>query len=283
MFWLNKLVGFVLNPMMIGMLFFIAGFCLSGLRKWRFRVSKGRVVLGLNIAGVLWLWFWGSNVTTRLLGARLEKDYPPTMASDLPEADAIVVLGGGTRAGGEGTIYPEMHMGSDRAWHAARLYKAGRAPYVVVTGTGPRDSDRILLLSLGVPDAAILVEHLARNTEEHVTLVSEALKKKYPAKQGNFKILLVTSAWHMRRSLLNFSRSELDIIPAPADHECTLYSSYPLRFVHFFPDAESFLLNSYVFKEYLGYYLYRVKYLFIATTQPPLPRLRRPWWSQLRG
>ena len=265
MFWLNKVVGFFVNPMMIGMMLLVTGLCLSAIRKWKWRIPKGWLVSGLSMAGVFWLWFWGSNVTTRLLGARLERDYPPSIAADLPKADAIVVLGAGVSASREKGVYPELHMSSDRVWHADRLYKAGRARYVVVTGTGARDSDRIFLLSLGVPEAAVIVENLARNTEEHVALVTEALKQKYPAKQGHFKILLVTSAWHMRRALLNFKQSNLGVIQAPADHECTLCNSRPLSFVNFFPDADSFLLNSYMFKEYLGYHLYRIKYWFAQT------------------
>jgi len=267
MFWLNKMVGFVLNPFMLGLLLMVAGVVIGGLRRWRFRVAPGRVAVGLKLAGVVWLWFWGSNATTRLLGTRLERAYPPALAADLPTADAILVLGGGICAVNAKMIYPELHMGADRAWHAARLYQAGRAPYVMTTGAGSHDSDRMLLLDLGVPDAAILVENEARNTEEHVALVYHMLTQRYPDKKGRFKILLVTSAWHMRRALLNFAQGEIEVVAAPADHECLMYASAPLKFGNFFPDAEAFLLNSYIFKEYLGYCLYRVKYLVIATTE----------------
>ncbi len=267
MFWLNKLVGFFLNPFMIGMMAFVTAFLLRCFRQRKLGFSKDKVAMFLSIFGVLWFWFWGSNVTIRLIGEPLERDYPPVLVKNLPEADAVIVLGGGIRAGDAGKIiYPEMHMAADRAWHAARIYKAGRAPYVVTTGTGSSNSDRRLLLDLGVPDKAIIQENTARNTEEHVFLVKEALKRKYPKKEGPFRVLVVTSAWHMRRAMLNFKQSDLEVIPAATDHECTMYASGPLRFAHFFPDADSFLMNSYVFKEYLGYYLYRVKYYF-ATTQ----------------
>jgi len=263
MLWLNKLVGFFLNPIMLGMILFLASLILRYIRKWKFRVSQRRVALYLNILAVVWIWFWGCNVTTRLLGVPLEKPYSPSLAADLPVADAVIVLGGGISADGSGKmIYPELHMAADRAWHAARIYKAGRAPYVVTTGLGSSDSDRIFLLDLGVPDSAILQENKARNTEEHSALVGALLKQKYPNKKGRFKVLIVTSAWHMRRALLNFAQSDLDVIPAPADHECTMSASDPVKFVNFFPNAESFALNSCIFKEYFGYQLYRLKYLF---------------------
>ncbi len=261
MFWLNKIVGFFLNPLMIGMLLFACGFLLRLLPRWRLCRANGRAAVWLHVAGAVWLWFWGCNATTRLLGVPLERDFPPMLAASLPTADAVLVLGGGMRASGEPCRYPEMHMGADRAWHGARLYHAGRAPVVVTTGTGSSEADHLLLLDLGVPDAAIIREEQARNTEEHVALVKQALALKYPAKQGPFKVLLVTSAWHMRRSLLMFAQSDFEIVPAAADHECLMSASRPLRPRHFFPDAESFLLNSYVFKEHLGYWLYRVKYI----------------------
>ncbi|MFO7936196.1 MAG: YdcF family protein [Kiritimatiellia bacterium] len=247
---------------MIGMLLFSAALVLKLLQRGKKANARGaKLPLLFSVSAVIWLWFWGCNVTTRFLGYPLEKNFPPMLAKSLPEADAAIVLGGGIRAGGKGKIiYPEMHMGADRAWHAARIYKAGRVPYVVTTGTGSSQSDRKLLLALGVPDNAIIQENTARNTEEHVALVKEALGKKYSSKKGPFKVLVVTSAWHMRRTLLNFAQSDLEVIPAPADHECTMCASGSLRFVHFFPDAESFLLNSYIFKEYLGYWLYRIKF-----------------------
>ena len=249
--------------MMLGMLLLIGGFVLKSLKKWRFQISKNKVGLFLQVTAFVWLWFWGCNVTTRLLGGRLEKPYPPSLAADLPKADAVIVLGGGINADDSGKmIYPELHMAADRAWHAARIYKAGRAPYVVTTGAGSSESDRILLLDLGVPDSVIIQENKARNTEEHVALVSALLKQKYPKKKSHFKVLIVTSAWHMRRALLNFEQSDLDVMPAPADHECTMCASGPVKFVNFFPNAESFVLNSCIFKEYLGYQLYRLKYLF---------------------
>lgn len=261
MFWMNKAVGFVINPFMIGMLLFFAAFFLRLLQR---RKSVGARSVKLSMAcGVfafVWLWFWGCNVTIRLLGLPLEKSYPPQEAKTLPTADAIIVLGGGMGASNGMCIYPEMRIGADRAWHGARLYHADRAQYVVTTGTGSGNADRVLLLDLGVPEKAIIREDVARNTEEHVRLVKEALQKKYPQKKGKFKVLIVTSAWHMRRALLNFEQSDFEAIPAAADHECMLAASRPLKLSHFFPDAESFLLNSYIFKEHLGYWLYRVKF-----------------------
>jgi uncharacterized SAM-binding protein YcdF (DUF218 family) len=274
MFWMNKAVGFVINPFMIGMLLFAAAFVLKLLQRRKLTIARGvKWSLVLSVFAFIWLWFWGCNVTIRLLGVPLEKRYPPLSAKQLPAADAVIVLGGGMGAANGKCIYPEMRIGADRAWHGARLYHAGRAPYVVTTGTGSGDADRVLLLDLGVPEKAIIREDKARNTEEHVSLVKEALQKKYPQKKGKFKVLIVTSAWHMRRALLNFEQSDFEVIPAAADHECMLAASRPLKLSHFFPDAESFLLNSYIFKEYLGYWLYRVKYWVIATTQ----------WSQWRG
>ena len=262
MIWLNRFVGLFVNPFMIGVLVFLVGYILLILRKWKFPDMNGRISHFFNILGVIWFWFWGCSVATRLLGVPLEKKYPPALVQSLPQVDAVVLLGGGISVPKKHLIYPEMHLSADRAWHAARIYKSGRAPFVVTTGIGSSLSDRIVLKEFGVPEYALIRENDARNTEEHVALVEAALHRKYSGNNRKIKILLVTSAWHMRRALLNFSYSNMEIYPAAVDHECMLSASNPLNVYDFVPNANSFLLNTCIFKEYLGYHLYQIKYWF---------------------
>ena len=58
---------------------------------------------------------------------------------------------------------------------------------------------RELLIRLGVPDSAIIVEPASRNTYENALFTREILKEKYP--NATPRLLLITSAWHMRRSM----------------------------------------------------------------------------------
>ena len=251
MYLLNKVIGAIVSPVGIGVALLLVSFVAR-----RRRVAKAV----LAAAAVLWLWFWSTPAVFRAFGDALESPWPARTAEDMPAADAIVVLGGGMGANTNATPYAEMWFGADRVWHAARLFKAGRAPLVIPTGSGERESSLPLLLDLGVPRHAILIEDAARNTEENARCVAALLSGK--AQDGRRpKVLLVTSAWHMRRAVLMFSQyaPELEVVPAPADYEATVRKRRGLRPSDFLPSAEAFYYNTVLFKEWLGYWGYRLR------------------------
>ncbi len=253
---LNRIVGFFLNPLMTGMVLVAAGVLFQMLR-------RRRASLTLGVCSFFWFWIWSTHALYIVLGYGLEKSYPPQTAESMPVADAIVILGGGMGVN-TNLPYAEMWSGADRVWHAARLYRAGKAPVVIPSGGSEEISTVPLLMDLGVPRLAIRVESDARNTEENALLV-EKLVKNLPDMGTNrsCRVLLVTSAWHMRRSVLNFSRTGLDVIPAATDHEAMTVGRNKISLMDWFPSLDRFSRNSTMFKEWLGYWLYRVKYAFV--------------------
>lgn len=259
MYLLNKIVGGLLNPLVVGLVMVVA----SGLCLWRNWRKAG---FGLLIGAVAWLWLWSTPMMYRWMGGALESEWPVVKAEDAPTADAIVLLGGGM--GSNTNVYPyaEMWNGADRVWHAARLYKAGKAPVVIPTGAGERESSVPLLLDLGVPGSAIRVEPEARNTEENAKFVEGLIKSRVEHVEEKDvevckpRVLLVTSAWHMRRSVLMYRKyaPSLEIVPAAADYEATVQTGHPFSVKDLWPDATMFFYNSYVLKEYIGYWGYRL-------------------------
>ena len=252
MYLLNKIVGGCLNPLVIGLVLIVAG----GLCLWR---SWRKTGFGLLIVAVAWLWLWSTPMMYRWMGGALEGEWPVVKAEDAPTADAIVLLGGGM--GSNTNVYPyaEMWNGADRVWHAARLYKAGKAPIVIPTGAGEKESSVPLLLDLGVPEGAIRVEPKARNTEENAMFVEKILEPRN-TQNTRKRVLLVTSAWHMRRSVLMYRKyaPSLELIPAAADYEATVQTGRPFSLKDLWPDATMFYANSYILKEYIGYWGYRL-------------------------
>ncbi|MBS0524762.1 MAG: YdcF family protein [Proteobacteria bacterium] len=136
--------------------------------------------------------------------------------------DAIVVLGGGIGAAHPPEL-PEPHLddGADRVWEAARLWKRGLAPRIIVSGGsflaqhgGPplteADAMRVFLLDLGVPADAITDESKALNTIDNIRNVRAII--------GNRKVALVTSAYHMPRALQLAALAGLDVGAFPTDY-----------------------------------------------------------------
>src|SRR5690606_3989740 len=108
---------------------------------------------------------------------------------------------------------------ADRVWHAARLYHAGKAQRLLLSGGTVRTGDgseaeamRRLLLDLGVPDEALGLEDASVNTSSNAARTAELLRA-----AGIDHILLVTSALHMPRARAAFERTGLTVFPAPTD------------------------------------------------------------------
>ena len=77
---------------------------------------------------------------------------------------------------------------------------------------------------------------------------------------GKPKVLLVTSAWHMKRARLMFEKyaSEIEVVCAPADFENTFTAEKTPLFKMVLPDSNVFMLNSVAFHEWVGIVGYKV-------------------------
>ena len=250
MYVLNKMVGWLLSPMALTLMMVLVGAVCAWL-------GRRRTAVGVLLGAFAWQWIWGTSAWSRVIVLPMERAYPVVRAEDVPSADAIVVLGGGMTSN---PVYPyaDICEAGDRAWHAARLYRAGKAPMVIPTGAADLTSTVPLLEDLGVPRSAIRVENRARNTEENARLVADMLKPAAGAAKP--RILLVTSAQHMRRAMLMYGRyaPELEIIPAATDYNVLVCTERPWKCSDFFPGAEYLLKNSAAAKEIVGYWGYRL-------------------------
>lgn len=238
MYVVNKLVWFFLNPLTFSLLVAFAGLVVA-----RRRLKAGLWTAGIALAA---LWFQGTYACLLALGWPLERPYSEMQdAAASPAAEAIVLLGGGM-VYVDGMRYSDMTDGADRVWHAARLYKAGKAPKVVVAGEWDLQATVPVLLDFGIPEEAIVVDNDSRNTYENSRNVAQLVG------EGR-RVLLVTSAWHMGRSLGNFKAAGLDPIPAPCDFKAYRPNFNGVHFWDWFAPNTSNLLNVQAFaKEWVG-------------------------------
>ena len=247
MYYLNKIVGFIVSPIGGAIVGTVCVLVLS--RLGRKRVA--RWICGLTVA---WLWLWMTPIMSRVVGEPLEREFlvggrVPTVES-FSEADAIVLLGGSMGIETNLSSYAEMWPSADRVWQTARLYKAGKAPIVIATGNGAVDTTLPLLKDFGVPSETVSF-HDARNTEEEAKLVE---------KMGYKKILLVTSAWHAKRARMMFEKyaPSVEVVCAPADFENSVVAARPFSFVCFLPDPSVFMGNSVALHEWVGIVGYKL-------------------------
>jgi uncharacterized SAM-binding protein YcdF (DUF218 family) len=103
-----------------------------------------------------------------------------------------------------------------------------------------------------VPDDAIVLETKARNTRENGLFSRELLQE-----MGAGKVLLVTSAWHMRRSEAVFGKLGIDVIPAATDSFLPqLSSGFPFGWL---PDVDAMAVSTRCIKEWIGLGVYRLR------------------------
>lgn len=241
MYYLNKFVGFLASPVGIA----IAGGLVALLSAWR---NRQRQAKWLGWAAVVWLYLWMTPIMTLVVGVPLEREFlvdgrVPAVET-YPAADAIVLLGGGMGVETNLSAYAEMSAGADRVWQAARLYKAGKAKKIIATGDRAADSTLGLLADLGVAKEAVgFID--ARNTEDEAKGI---------ASRGFKRILLVTSAWHMKRARMMFEKYApgIEVVCAAADFEQTVMAENMFSFKAVVPDVNAFYLNSIALHEWVG-------------------------------
>lgn len=187
-------------------------------------------------------------------------------AAQLPTAEAIVVLGGATRS----VFYPrttvDLSERGDRVIYAAQLYRQQKAPLIILSGgridwrgSGASESADMaaVLTSIGIPADALIQEPSSLNTYQNAVNVKKILESR-----GIQRILLVTSALHMPRSLKIFQRQGIDAIPAPTDFlvtqgELTELASTPKgAILNSLPDPSNLDQFTQALKEYVGTFVY---------------------------
>jgi uncharacterized SAM-binding protein YcdF (DUF218 family) len=182
------------------LLLFFAAFLL-----WR----EARTTLALGALVLFWLlasgWLTVPLLAMAQHGARSVVD--PAFGSHT----AIILLGGGTHHDDEGRLVPKpdplLRIGTTADLYAS-CKRMGGVCTVIVTGGNPQhheetEADNYLpwLLRRGVPRGDIVLDNHALTTYENGRNVASILGTRH-----DDSVILVTSAYHMRRALLDFDR-----------------------------------------------------------------------------
>ena len=220
---------------------------------------RGPLAALLLGAGLTVLWLASTPVLADRLVASLERAHAATPLAELAPADAILLLGGGTQPALPPREFPEVAEAGDRVLHAARLFRAGKAALVVVSGgrlpwqtRDPAEAEGMthLLLELGVPRAAIVREEQSTNTRENCLRAKELLEAR-----GAHDVLLVTSALHMRRAFATCRTAGLAVRAAPTDFQVAELE--PRTALDLAPDPEALVLTHLALRERLGFWVYQ--------------------------
>ena len=215
-----------------------------------FRINRKLSVAVLLVTFAFYL-LCTSVVAERLMGWLEELHTPPAQV-ETSGADIIVLLGGGAISqvpdvDGVGALCASP---ANRLLTAVRLQKMLNVPILVSGGQVYSDSgaeaeiSARVLKSLGVPEDKILTETKSINTAQNARYSAIILR------ENNFnKLLLVTSAFHMNRAMLNFNLHRVKPIAYPTDF--TVAHNPTFHYTKLRPQAEALLLNVTVLQEVL--------------------------------
>ncbi|MDR1302537.1 MAG: YdcF family protein [Treponema sp.] len=215
-----------------------------------------------------------------LLLCPLEDRYPPLSVDALSRelldgVDALVILGGGTVQGSpEGGASRDSLSPSalKRLVYGFSLKEIFTGDYVLAGGKvfdyGQEAEAQVaaeVLRSLGLAPERIVTETESRNTWQNARNVAEDF--------GYHKIILVTSAYHIPRSVFCFEKNGIAVIPAPTDYYVSRNKRYDL--FSFLPSMSAFGGTWIALHEYMGllqYWLVYGRFLEQSTKPQVSPR-----------
>lgn len=237
---------------------------LAALARW---TRRPRLARGLALLTLLLFFAVACGPVPRLLLQHLQDTYASTAPDAWADRNAIVVLGvGTTRASASAPLEPPV-FAYGRLTRAASLYRdckaAQRQCMVLVTGGDPQkhgSAEAVVyaaaLRQLGVPDADLEVEPRSMTTWQNAQFTRPMLLAYQPE-----RMLLLTSGFHMRRSLLYFAHFGMHPEPVRGDEINATLPSWP--------EAWNIALCDLALHEYAGIARYDI-YNMLGWNTPPI-------------
>ena len=208
-------------------------------------ITKQRLLL----SAIIILYFFGNRFTASGI-ANLWDTEPYTPSAK--KYSAVIVLGGFVSEGENGKGY--FNGASERFSTATKLLADGTAGHLLFTGgnadinpDGFSEAQFVgqQLKRLNFADSLIILDGNARNTLENARNAKALLAKAHLKPP----YLLVTSAYHMRRSKLIFKKAGVNIVPYPCGYK-TGGSIIPADFI---PGVDALGQWNLYIKEMVGY------------------------------
>lgn len=244
MIYLNKILPVFIMPIMV--IIYLMMYGLWKRKRWPI------------YSAIFCLYVFSTPIVAGNFFKLIEGTAPRKTPTEMPSVDAIVVLSGMiNQIKSTNGVQPEW-ADPDRYFGGIELFKAGKAPKIIFTrgqlpwGKTLQTEGDILkkfALEQGIPDSSILLTDNVENTADEAKAVVKIL--------GKWKsIILVTSAYHMPRSVQLFEKQELIVKPYRVDYKLDQLSSITL--MDFLPDADSFRLLNTGYREFIGRVIYYI-------------------------
>lgn len=204
--------------------------CLLAGAVWALASNGSKASRRFLIITAVAYWIAGAYVVPDTIRTWLSSSYRPLTRSDVPPGrTAVVLLGSGSyqfRDWSENHFAIVDSIAASRLLEAARVFRLLDADYIISSGGLAAVNERNrpsgltmgeALEQIGIPKHRVLIETRSRTTRDEALIV-KAMLADHPVD----RVVLVTSQFHMRRSVGAFRAVGVDVIPAIAREPASL-------------------------------------------------------------
>lgn len=189
-------------------------------------------------------------------------EIPPVHKSEIKnQYDFAIVLGGGMVTDNNTLQRPIFQHNTDRILQAIDLYYEGSVDKIIISGGAGQlvfknmleaDILKEFWVKNGVLEEDIISENRSNNTYQNALFCKEIIEKDNP----KARIILLTSALHMRRSKAIFKKQNISVEIYPTN---PLVGEWRYNFSYLFmPNVEALRRWNMVIHETFGYFVYKI-------------------------
>ncbi|MBL0343414.1 MAG: YdcF family protein [Bacteroidetes bacterium] len=243
-------MDFILSPLTWIVVLMILGFCMKN-------GSRKRILFVASFT--LLLFFTNPFVAHKVVDIWELQPYNSN-AIEQPY-DVGILLGGSLKYYDSLIGRPVYSQSVDRLLQTIALYKERKIKKILLSGGSgvllePENKESVLvlrvLLQSGVLLSDVMIENESRNTYENALFSTKIIN----GKCKGCRVLLITSAFHMRRSIACFKKAGLNVTPFPVDKKSRKPQWTPDRTL--LPDIESLGFWDMLSHEWVGMISYKM-------------------------
>ena len=188
-FLVKNIISALLMPLTIGTLFGVIALLYL-------HFDNPKKAKKFMLFSIVWISLLSYKPVSYFLLEPLEKSYPKL--ENIPNNVTHILILGGDK--------------NNRTWEGLRLYHKIENAKIITSGyKGQAQKIKELLVDSGVPTKDIFMQSKPKDTKEEAIAIKKRLADK--------PFILVTSAYHMPRSMAIFKTEGLNPIPAPTDFQ----------------------------------------------------------------
>ncbi len=230
--------------------------------------SRSKIPLFFALSILL---IFSNGICSALLWKFIESPWKRINPNQIDTADAIVVLSGGGKTISSKTSKIFEWNDPDRFLAGLSLFGKNRSKNLIFTAgfnpynkflTSEGNLYKQEAIKFGIPEENIYITGPVKNTLEEVKEIKNLIKGRLSFEKP--KIILVTSAYHMKRAKNLIIKENIDVIPYPVDFRSEIIDAdFLLNPLNWIPNSKYLSSSSSALRELIGRMAYEIFFKYL--------------------